>query len=62
MVEIRRSAVWSHDVVLESLAAQMHMREEAEEKRVVGERAAGFDAIVGRAGRDREMIVGQLQG
>ena len=56
-----RRAYWVHDVVFEAFAAQMHVGEEAEQQRVVGQRAAGFDAIVGRAGRDHEVIVGELQ-
>ena len=50
-----------HDVVFETFAAQMHVREKIEEHGVVGERAVSFDAIVGHAGRNYEMVVGELK-
>ena len=46
------------DVVFETFAAEMHVREKIEEHGVVGQGAVNFHAKVRHSGRDDETIVG----
>ncbi len=45
-------------VVFEALAAKVHVREEAEEHGIVGQRAVDLHAKIGGPGRNYEMVVG----
>src|SRR5271170_7469387 len=50
-----------NDVVLETFSAQMHVWEEAEQRRIVRQSAACFHAIIRHVWRNHEVVVGQLQ-
>ena len=47
----------THDVVLEALSAQMHVRKEAEQQRIVRKRSVHFNAVIVGVGRNRHWIV-----
>ena len=51
---------WLDNVVLECLAPQMHMRKEAEQQRVIWKSTVNFDTMIGIAGRNQKVIIGQL--
>src|SRR5438045_1131898 len=55
------AAVIAHKIVLESLAAQMHVRKETEKSRIIGERALHFHSEIIGVGRDDERVVIQLE-
>ena len=55
------AAIGMNDVVFEGLAAQVHVRKEAEERAVVGHGAPDIDAVVVGARRNDEGVIGELQ-
>ena len=55
------AAAGMNDVVLEMLAAEMHVREKIEQNGVVGKSAVDFDAIIVGAGRNDKGVIGELK-